>query len=224
MGENQSIGAAKAATGGLGYPSKMPGTSYGIPAAACKTGAKLHAVPDSVCHDCYALKGNYIYPSVQKAQDNRLALIDTEAWVPGMVTLLTVTHARGKGRNGPIDSGWHRWHDSGDIQSVSHLAKICEIARRTPQIRHWLPTRETAMVTAFVRDGGIVPDNLTIRISATMVDGPATKAWPTTSRVHHALCPAAGAHVCPAPTQGNACGDCRACWSRDVEQVTYHKH
>jgi Gene product 88 len=216
--------ALKDATGGLGYPSKMPGTSFGIPAQACKTGAKLHNVPDSVCADCYALKGNYIYPSVQKAQETRLALIDSPQWAKAMVTLLTVTHARGMGRKGPIDSGWHRWHDSGDIQSVSHLAKICEVARGTPQIQHWLPTRETAMVAAYVRDGGIVPDNLTIRISATMVDGPATKAWPITSRVHHNAAPAAGAHVCPAPTQGNACGACRACWNPEVACVTYHKH
>ena len=53
--------------GGLGYPSKMPGTSYGISAHACITGAKLASVPGSVCHGCYALKGNYQYNSVQIA-------------------------------------------------------------------------------------------------------------------------------------------------------------
>ena len=39
--------------GGLGYPSKMPGTSYGISAHACITGGKLASVPGSVCHGCY---------------------------------------------------------------------------------------------------------------------------------------------------------------------------
>ena len=44
--------------GPLGYPSKMPGTAYGISAEACITGAKLASVPGSVCHDCYAMTGN----------------------------------------------------------------------------------------------------------------------------------------------------------------------
>lgn len=224
MNEIHSKSSAERVAGTLGFPSKMPGTSYGIPAQACRTGAKLHDVPDSVCADCYALKGNYIYPSVETAQAKRLAALEDPAWVGAMTMILTYAHARGRGRNGPISSGWHRWHDSGDIQSVEHLAKICEVARRTPQIWHWLPTREMGMVKAFVASGGIVPDNLTIRVSATMVDGPATKAWPITSLVHKNAPPAAHAHICPAPTQDNNCGECRACWNRDVAAVTYHHH
>jgi hypothetical protein len=42
--------------GGLSKPSKMPGWAYGIPAAECKTGAKLKLVPGSTCEGCYATK------------------------------------------------------------------------------------------------------------------------------------------------------------------------
>ena len=57
-----TVAEAKRLTGGgLGYPSKMPGTSYGISAHDCITGAKLAKVEGSVCHGCYALKGNYGY-------------------------------------------------------------------------------------------------------------------------------------------------------------------
>ena len=218
----QTIKEATAVAGSLGFPSKMPGTAYGISAHNCQTGGKLHDVPGSVCEDCYALKGNYLYPDIAKGHAKREAGIENPAWVGGMIMLLTATHKRGTGRNGPISSGWHRWHDSGDIQSVAHLAKICDVARRTPQIKHWLPTREMGYVKAFIAGGGTVPDNLTIRVSATMVDGPATKAWPQTSRVHQNAAPVG--HVCPAPKQDGHCGDCRACWSRDVAQVSYHKH
>ncbi len=65
-------------------------------------------------------------------------------------------------------SGFHRWHDSGDLQSVEHLEKIIEVCRRTPQIQHWLPTRELAILRA-CRER--IPANLTIRVSATMIDG-----------------------------------------------------
>ena len=47
---------AKEITGGLSKPSKMPGPSYNLPAAACITGAKLAKVPGTVCYGCYALK------------------------------------------------------------------------------------------------------------------------------------------------------------------------
>jgi Gene product 88 len=214
---------AKAVVGPLGYPSKMPGTALGISAHKCITGAKLAKVPGSVCFNCYALKANYLYPSVAMAHETRLRGLSNPAWVDGITMMLLHTHATGKGRNGPIATGWHRWFDSGDIQSVEHLEKICEVARRTPKIRHWLPTRELGIVQAFVKAGGVVPENLVIRVSATMVDGEPTKAWPTTSRVHSET-PAKGVHICPAPKQEGKCGDCRACWNRDVKSVSYHLH
>ncbi len=196
--------------GTLGYPSKMPGTSYGLPAQACITGAKLATVANSTCSSCYALRGNYIYNSVRKAQATRLAGITSPQWVEEMVRMLEAT----RGKLPP----YHRWHDSGDIQSRDHLAKICAVARATPWLAHWLPTREGGILKTFVRDGGTIPANLTIRLSATMVDGPAPKAWPFTSTV------TTGVATCPAPQQGNSCGDCRTCWSQDVANVSYHKH
>jgi hypothetical protein len=207
------IGEARQITGGgLGYPSKMPGTSYGLPAQACHIGAKLAQIPGSVCHGCYALKANYLYPSVKVAHARRLASITHPQWTSAMVTLLE--HAGTK---------HHRWHDSGDLQSIDHLTKICAVAALTPRIKHWLPTRELSMVQAYVARGGTIPRNLVIRVSATMVDGAATKVWPTTSGVHSTEAPR-GARACPAPLQGNQCGDCRACWSPRVKHVSYHKH
>ena len=214
---------ALAVAGPLGYPSKMPGTAYGISAKACITGVKLAKVPGSVCHGCYALKANYLYPSVAQAHETRLAGLASPAWVGAMVMMLRHVHeVTGKGRNGPIQRGWHRWHDSGDLQSVEHLEKICEVARQTPKIKHWLPTRELAIVKAFQKGGGVVPKNLVIRVSATMVDGDATQAWPTTSGVHNEK--KAKGRVCPAPKQEGKCDDCRACWNPKVKHVSYHLH
>lgn len=235
MLDSMTLKAATEIAGSLGFPSKMPGTSYGISAKSCLTGGILATVPGSTCHDCYALKGNYLYPSVQTAHAKRIAGIDNPAWPIAMAKLILHAQETGTNRLGePIALGWHRWHDSGDLQSESHLAKICAVATLTPKVRHWLPTRELSIVLAYVRKGGTVPANLTIRVSATMVDGAATKVWPTTSTVHthwnhfSPLCDhdptPAQAHRCPAPEQDGHCGPCRACWSHDVPQTTYHKH
>lgn len=214
---------AKAIAGSLGYPSKMPGTATGISAAHCITGSKLAKIEGSVCHGCYALKGNYLYPSVAKSHATRLAGITHPSWTAAMVTLLLTAHARGTGKHGAFAKGWHRWMDSGDLQSVDHLTKICAVAALTPKIRHWLPTRELGIVKAYERQGGTVPANLVIRISATMVDGDPTQAWPTTSRVHSDK-PAKTARPCPAPKQDGKCGLCRACWNPKIKSVSYHLH
>ena len=208
------VGQALQLVGGsLGSVGKMPGRSYSISAHACITGSKLVKIAGSTCSGCYALdRGNYQYNSVKLAHKRRLASITGPHWTAAMVFLLQ--HYKEK---------WFRWHDAGDLQSVQHLLKICAVAALTPKIKHWLPTRELAIVKAYVASGGSVPPNLTIRVSATMVDGPATKAWPVTSGVHTAA-PDDDTHICPAPQQDNKCGKCRACWSRDVAHVSYHKH
>ena len=74
--------------GGLSKPSKMPGWAYGIPAKECKTGSKLRQVKDSVCYNCYALKGCYVFKVVQDAQYRRLASIKHELWTGAMALLI----------------------------------------------------------------------------------------------------------------------------------------
>jgi hypothetical protein len=205
---------AKKITGSMTRTKKMPGLSYSLPAWECITGAKLRKVPGSVCAGCYALKGNYTrYPAIKAAQYYRLATLMEPDWVPAMVAQIK----RQK---------FFRWHDAGDIQSAKHLTNIFEVCSKTPATSHWLPTRE-AKFLKFI-DPDIVPANLVIRISSHMIDQGPVKSWPWTSTVQS---PGAmrSSHVqdsrqCPARDQGNKCLDCRACWNREVPNVTYPKH
>ena len=196
---------AKEITGGLTYTTKMPGPSYNTPASRCLTGAKLRNVKNSVCSSCYALKGNYKrFPKVEEALERRFQSLGHESWVTAMATLIK-------------DHKFFRWHDAGDIQSMQHLENIFEVCRLTPDTQHWMPTREARFLT--LMDPDIVPSNLIIRMSSHMIDQKPVKFWPWTSTVtsgHDASC--------PAPKQGNTCGSCRACWSRDVKTVSYGKH
>jgi len=193
-------------TGGLSKPSKMPGYAYNIPATRCKVGAKLVKVPGSVCHGCYALKGRYRFSNVKEALERRYqAAMNNKEWVFGMVYLINTSKKKE-----------FRWHDSGDIQSAEHLRRIFQVCELTPEVKHWLPTREAGILSTIKAEA--VPSNLIIRLSATKVDGPAPKSWPWTSTVV-----TAGAS-CPAPQQGNQCKDCRACWDKKVKNVSYGKH
>jgi len=196
---------------GLSKPSKMPGYSYGLPAAECNVGSKLRQIPGSVCSDCYALKGNYTrYPAIIAAQYRRLEAIQLSAWVPAMIKLI----------NG---SDFFRWHDSGDIQNLDHLAKICAVCRGCPGTKFWCPSREAKLVNDYVKAGNVIPDNLVIRLSAVMVDSPKLPNYATTSSVHTSDLMAVG-RTCPAPGTNGECRDCRACWDPTIANISYHKH
>ena len=188
-------------TGGLSAPGKMPEGAYSIPASACQTGAKLALVPGTPCHGCYALKNRYIMPIQAAALRRRLASLDHGSWTTAMATLI-------KGKK------HFRWHDSGDIQSVDHLKKIFEVCNNTPATMHWLPTQERKYLPL-----GSYPANLTIRLSNAKNNTAPGQAW-----THWSTVVDKGFHSCPAQSQGNVCGTCRACWSRDVKHVTYPKH
>jgi len=90
------------------------------------------------------------------------------------------------------DHPWFRWHDSGDVRDIDHLVQKIEKEK--------------------------IPENLCIRVSGTMIDGPSSKTWPWTSTV------STKTRTCPAADQGNECRDCRACWDRNTQNVTYGKH
>ena len=197
--------AFKIIGGSLSKPSKMPGWSIGLPAKECKTGSKLRKVKGSTCYDCYALKGCYVFKVVQDAQYKRLKAIRHPLWVRAMT--MQIANKKTK---------FFRWHDSGDIQDLKHLAKIFEVAKRTPDIQHWLPTREAW--TAKYQDRA--PENLKLIFSMPMVDQEAAGGWNYTSTVVTDPKKA----TCPAPKQNNECKSCRACWDKKIKNVAYLAH
>ena len=150
------------------------------------------------------MKGRYRFKNVRAALDRRLQALTDPRWVDAMVTLIT-------------GEKWFRWHDSGDIQSPEHLQNIFEVCKRTPETRHWLPTREAKFLR--LMDPEVVPKNLIIRMSSHMIDQGPVKSWPWTSTVV-----TDGNHSCPASKQNNECKSCRACWDRSTANISYGKH
>jgi len=210
---------ARKITGGLSKPSKMPGPAYNLPAPMCITGSTLVDIIGSVCNGCYALKGRYNFPNVKAALARRLQSLQHPQWVFAMTVLI-------KGEE------VFRWHDSGDLQSVQHLKNIFEVCNKTPETRHWLPTREAKFLK--LMDPDVIPKNLIIRMSSHMIDQEPVKFWPWTSTVvshkffwklelwFNKLFRIKG--KCFAPIQGNTCRSCRQCWDRTVINVSYYKH
>lgn len=220
-----SKASAARVCGTLTQTSKMPCKSSSLPTEACETGFRMAKIPGSICSSCYADKGFYAMyaATIKPAQFARLDAVmqacesddAAQAWVSGMAAMIGA-------------DPFFRHHDSGDLQGLRHLELIAELARATPGTRHWLPTREYAVVKAFIAKHGrdSLPENLIVRLSAMFPDRavviPASLRGIrniTASNVHTA---APIGTPCRAPEQKGECRECRACWTSDV--ISYRLH
>ena len=235
-----TIKQAEIITGGLTTTSKMPSKSHGIDAFMCQTGSKLAKIKGSTCFNCYARKGFYAMPKVHKAFNKRFRLaptryIDTQGlWIEAMVYLINNEYTQ-------HGISVFRWHDSGDVQSLAHLLNIIQVVEQTPHIKHWLPTREYGYISEYKtylqRHGKQTPKNLSIRLSAHMIDQTPdtielltdtenninTSTVVTKPDTHNRELALHG-FLCPSSKQDGKCKDCRACWNTDIKNVTYIKH
>ena len=112
---------------------------------------------------------------------------------------------------------WFRWHDAGDLYSHTNIwQKIIEVCKLTPDTQHWMPTQERQ----YLPDPEQVPANLIIRLSAAKVDGNRRQ------RLEPQLngCNRWKPQLPGSLTQGGKCRECRACWNKDIKNISYGKH
>lgn len=227
IAKRMTLQQATAIAGTLGQPSKMPGAAYGIDAFQCRKGGELVDDPSSTCHGCYARRNFYRYwRAAVVARARRQAAIHHRFWAEAMIALIWDYLENG-------GEPAFRWHDSGDLHGPWHIANICAVAEATPNVRHWIPTREYADVERYLQAGGVIPTNLAVRLSAHYVGRPAVvpaalSRLPT-STTHRSGDPpplrGKGEIVCRAiDADVNMCGKCRACWDNRVTNVSYRMH
>ena len=211
-----TLAQAEEIIGKLSNPNKMPWYAWSISAYECKTGSKLRQVKGSVCEVCYATKGRYRFGQVQRAHERRKQCLRDPRFVPAFVRALNLKHrntrqTRTLGDGSVIKENRFRWHDAGDLLDLEHFVKIVLIAQNTPQIEHYLPTKEPRIVGQLDSE---TPGNLHIKISHPMVK----QAFPKGKTPMGLSFTTVGVerddlYQCPAKTkQGNKCLDCDACW------------
>ena len=209
----------------LTQTSKMPGPSWSLPAhKACPR------ANGNICNDCYAEKGCYRFRGPKQAQSVRFTWTvecmrtpaDRETWIAYMVDAIRETGCR-----------YFRVHDSGDMFSVAYAECWLEVCKRLPEVLFWIPTR------AWQMPAGPLPvfdpllntlrklaslTNVTVRPSALNFGDYA----PFVSGLHAGstagMTDVFRAYQCPAKSQGNQCGDCRACWDQKTTPIAYQRH
>lgn len=207
----------------MSNPSKMPGFSFGLPA--------LKACPranGTICKQCYALKGRYIFENVVHAQEVRFAwTVESmrtddgfQRWIAAMVRCISSTRAE-----------YFRIHDSGDFFNARYASAWLEVCRRCPQKKFWAPTRAYQQpsgslpmydpLLAILRQLAALP-NVTVRPSALNFGD----AAPVVVGLHAGSSAGSDSapHQCPARYQDNECGECRHCWEAKTLPVNYPIH
>ena len=189
---------------------KLGVKSISLDANKCKTGSKLAKKPGTVCNGCYALKGCYVFPVVKNAMARRLEFFNSKNFIPIMVWLLQSQKKK-----------YFRWFDSGDIQNIFMGLNVLEVCKQTPNIQHWIPSKEYKMWREILKIEKL-PKNVCLRISSPNIDQKPLEGFNNTSTVHENK--KAFGLECIAYKQDGKCLECRACYNSKIKNISYPKH
>lgn len=216
----------------LTVTSKMPCDSFSIPAGRACPGAfygeagRANVDKGTICGSCYASKGMYAWPAVAAAQEARFQWLlglqrDGEAGLTTFVETMVPAIRKSVSRQ-KTDQKYFRVHDSGDLFSVWYVRAWHAVASAMPDVSFWIPTRSWRMKSPAMQEAlrslAALP-NVALRPSALFFSAPA----PRIEGFSAGTTAAEAGFTCPASSQGNQCGDCRACWDPTVE-ISYRKH
>lgn len=197
----------------LSKPSKMPCLSWSLQALdTCPGSKKADGSLVDACKGCYATDGNYRFANVIAPRLHNQQDWKRDAWVGDMVKALD-------------NSRYFRWFDSGDCYDIRLARKILEVMTATPWVSHWMPTRmyKFAKFLPVLESMQSLP-NVVIRYSSDSITGQTIPGQTTSTIVQYFEDASEGMTVCAAYTREGKCGDCRACWDKDIRVIAYPAH
>lgn len=164
------------------------------------------------CQGCYATTGNYRFPNVKAPREFNRADWKRDSWVLDMVSALQ-------------NDRFFRWFDSGDMYDLGLASKIYAVMKRTPWVRHWLPTR----MHKFKKFQGIINemqqlDNVVVRLSSDSVTGETIPGINTSTIINDDTQLTDNMVACKAYENKGMCNGCRACWDKSVNVIAYKAH
>jgi hypothetical protein len=197
----------------LSKASKMPCRSWSLQAlVTCPASRDANGDLVPACAGCYATTGNYNFPNVKAPREHNKDDWKRSEWVDDMVAALD-------------NDRYFRWFDSGDLYDIRLAKKVLEVMKRTPWVRHWLPTRmhKFDKFVPVLDEMQSLP-NVVVRLSSDSVNGETIEGVTTSTIIPTSEQAPKNATVCEAYERDGKCGQCRACWNKDVSLVAYVAH
>lgn len=105
---------------------------------------------------CYACKGTFLYSNVQRSMQNNLDIFNEcpKTYFKQIQAYLTM-----------IPYKYFRWHSSGDIVNKKYLLGMIDTANKCKQVKFLCFTKKFEIVNDYLKNGGVIPKNLTIVFS-----------------------------------------------------------
>ena len=197
----------------LSKAGKMPCRSWSLQAIdTCPASIGSDGELVDACKGCYATTGNYRFPNVKKPREHNREDWQRDSWVDDMVAELD-------------NDRYFRWFDSGDMYHIKLARKILEVMKRTPWVRHWLPTRmhKFAKFAPVIQEMNSLP-NVVVRLSSDSVIGETIPGANTSTIIPTPEQATAEMTVCEAYSRDGKCGPCRKCWDKDTAVIAYPAH
>ena len=198
----------------LSATSKLNAKSWSLNAGQTCPGSIDPATKDvlPVCSGCYAKGGNYRFSNVVNPRNFNQADWKRSDFVSDMVSALKTER-------------FFRWFDSGDIYHPALAFKIYLICQQTPWVSHWIPTKSyTIPKIRAVLDRIAALPNVALRFSSPNVNGDFVPGLHGSVVIPHDTFETSADIVCGAYTRGGKCGDCFACYDKNVNVVAYVAH
>jgi hypothetical protein len=197
----------------LSKAGKMPCRSWSLQAIdTCPASIGSDGELVDACKGCYATTGNYRFPNVKKPREHNREDWQRDSWVDDMVAELD-------------NDRYFRWFDSGDMYHIKLARKMLEVMKRTPWVKHWLPTRmhKFAKFAPVIQEMNNLP-NVVVRLSSDSVIGETIPGANTSTIIPTPENATVEMTVCEAYSRGGKCGPCRECWNKDTAVIAYPAH
>jgi hypothetical protein len=123
-----------------------------------------------------------------------------------------------------------RFFQSGDFFSLEFFKKVMRVCENLPKVDFWIPTSRDDILNQFLSEGGVIPENTTLRLSAPIPNMPfhegiiqfyskwknitfsETTTDPSLTTCHASL------------VEGSSCGDCEDCFKPTHKKTVYAIH
>lgn len=198
----------------LSVTSKLDGIrSWSLQALeTCPGSLAAPGVLVDACKGCYATTGNYMFQNVKATRAYNKEYWQRLEWVDDMVQALD-------------SDRYFRWFDSGDMYALGLAEKMLEVMKRTPWVKHWLPTRmhkfpKFALVLAEMQS----LSNVMVRPSSDSINGEFLPGTHGSTIVESPDSLPSGVTLCRAYENAGKCSGCRACYDKTVAVIAYPAH
>lgn len=164
------------------------------------------------CAGCYATTGNYRFANVY------ISPLSNQRKCVSLANSLTISSDHAKRCQSFLLC-------ARGALTLALAEKILEVMKRTPWVKHWLPTR----MYKFPKFRQVLTDmqalkNVCVRFSSDSITGEYTKGLHGSVIVPTPADAKRGTKLCGAYDNGGACGPCRACYDKRIKVIAYPAH